>query len=44
MLAATEADHNVTTCIEVADESGHPVLRLDCTAAIQATTVPPRGS
>jgi hypothetical protein len=37
MVAATKADHNVTTCIDVTDERGNPVLRVDCTAAIQAT-------
>jgi hypothetical protein len=42
MVAATKADHNVTTCIDVTDESGNSVLRLDCTAAIQATVAPHR--
>jgi hypothetical protein len=43
MVDATKADHNVRTYIEVTNESGNLVLRLDCTAAIHAT-VAPRGS
>ena len=40
MVAATKADHRLTTFIEVTDENGNSVLRLDCTAAIQPTVAP----
>jgi len=37
MLDATKTGHNVKTFIEVADERGHIIVRLECTSAIQAT-------
>jgi hypothetical protein len=36
MVDATKAGHNVKTFIEVANAHGHTILRLDCTAAIEA--------
>jgi dihydroxyacetone kinase DhaKLM complex PTS-EIIA-like component DhaM len=41
MLDATKARHNVKQIIEVADERGNVILRLDCSAAIQATVLKP---
>jgi hypothetical protein len=39
MVDATKSGHKVKTLIEVADARGHTILRLDCTAAIEAHTV-----
>ena len=36
MVDATKSGHNVKTCVEVADTRGNTILRLDCTAAIEA--------
>ena len=35
MLDATKTGHDVKTFVEVADEHGHIIVRLDCTSAIQ---------
>ena len=37
MLDATKAHHNVKQIIEVSDNRGNMVIRLDCTSAIEAT-------